>query len=122
MSRDIVDRLYTFLAREMEFERLALNMDQVEAHHADDPNSLPPAPAKITDSRAKAYIEQYGDEAWELDALEPEYIRNLISNAVARYADEIIMDEAKRRQSEHRATLQLISDNYDSVEEHVRAL
>jgi hypothetical protein len=49
MSRDIADRLELFTHNAVEFQRLALNMDQVREY---DP---PPNPAKITDSRANAY-------------------------------------------------------------------
>lgn len=39
-------------------------------------------PAKITDSRASKYIDEYGNESWELDALEPQVITDLITNEV----------------------------------------
>ena len=74
MSRDIEDRLQMFgnqdggLTFENHFlglRRIALNMDQIETFNP------PPNPAKLTDSRCKSYMDKYGDESWELDALEP---------------------------------------------------
>ena len=58
MTRDIQDRMDLFVGpgRSIEVKRLALNMDQVREY------SPPPNPAKITDSRAEAYIQEYGDE------------------------------------------------------------
>ena len=61
MSRDIRERLELFMGG-VEFDRLALNMDQVQQY------APPPNPAKITDSRAVGYIAIHGDESWELDA------------------------------------------------------
>jgi len=56
MTRDIRDRLETFLAP-ASVRRVALNMDQIEEY------SPPPNPAKATDSRFVGYEEQYGDES-----------------------------------------------------------
>lgn len=56
--------------------RIALNMDQVEEY---DP---PPNPAKLTDSRATDYIDRFGTESWELDALEPGVLSDLIESTI----------------------------------------
>jgi len=50
----------------------ALNMNQIEQYNP------PPNPAKLTDSRATQYIDEFGYDSWELDALEPQVISNLI--------------------------------------------
>ena len=44
----------------MELHRIALTMDQIRQYNP------PPNPAKITDSRSTSYINEYGDESWEL--------------------------------------------------------
>jgi hypothetical protein len=67
MSRDIAARIALFMGIDkFPVQRIALNMDQVE-HYGPPPN-----PAKITDSRCAGYIRNYGEESWELDALEPQ--------------------------------------------------
>lgn len=110
MSRDITDRLEMFTGDAIKFERLALNMDQVKQY---DP---PPNPAKITDSRANAYIAEYGDESWELDALEPSVLEQLVRDAIESIIDETKMDEQQREQNKHRATLSKIAKNFNAVE------
>lgn len=82
MSRDVQDRL-DLLTYEMGVEtfRLALNYPQVSDY------SPPPNPTKIKDSRAKEYIGQYGMESWELDALEPQVLDGLISDAIEQFLD-----------------------------------
>lgn len=76
MTRDNSDRLRLLSGDYVEVRRLALNYDQIEQY------SPPPNPAKMTDSRADGYIEQFGRSSWELDALEPRVISDLIDDEV----------------------------------------
>lgn len=71
-----------------EVHRAALNMDQIEEYNP------PPNPAKMTDSRARDYVEKFGDESWELDALDPRVIQRLIRENVERIRNESIWQEA----------------------------
>jgi hypothetical protein len=115
MSRDIVDRIELFTGKSLKFERLALNMDQVEQY------GPPPNPAKITDSRASAYIAEFGDESWELDALEPAVLAALVRGAIERVMDKDSMGEATLQQTRHRETLSLVADRFEDVEAFVRS-
>ena len=65
--------LNTFM---IDVDRIALNFDQVQEHQP------PPNPTKETDSRAEGYISEYGTECWELDALEPAILSQLITDAI----------------------------------------
>lgn len=114
MSRDICDRLHLFTGKQMEFERLALNMDQVKDY---DP---PPNPAKITDSRAQGYIAEFGNESWELDALEPLVLEGLVRGAINKVVDKKKMKTAEAEQKAHRETLALIAERFEDVEDFVR--
>ena len=80
MTRDIQDRLYTFGAGTT-VDRVALTMEQVNEHQP------PPNPTKFTDSRASDYIAQYGYESWELDALNPDTLSELVEDEVNEYRD-----------------------------------
>ena len=71
MSRDIQHRLREF-GSSVHLKRIALNMDQIKEYNP------PPNPAKMTDSRFNGYVAQYGNESWELDALDPRIISDLI--------------------------------------------
>lgn len=107
MTRDIQDRLYMFGA-EVKVKRIALNMEQVEEHQP------PPNPAKTTDSRYERYIDEYGNESWELDALDPRVITELIEQHVAEHTDESKRDTLIKKQENDRKKLQEISDNWKS--------
>ncbi len=114
MSRDIQDRIALFTGKELKFERLALNMDQVEQYNP------PPNPAKITDSRANAYIAEFGGESWELDALEPTVLVTLVRDAITDIVEQDAMDDATDEQNRHRETLGLVAGRFSEVEDFVR--
>ena len=99
MTRDIEERLCLYAEGEVMVDRLALNMDQVEQYRP------PPNPAKITDSRATSYIEQYGRSSWELDALSPTVLAGLIETAVLNLRDEGLWVEAVEREEQDRQWL-----------------
>ncbi len=105
MTRDIQDRLNMFGANVC-VKRVALTMDQIEEY------CPPPNPAKITDSRANAYINRFGDESWELDALEPQMLTNLIKNEVTAYRDERLFLEVCNRENREKNELRMLEDNY----------
>lgn len=109
MSRDIDDRLKLFMGG-MEINRLALNMDQVNEFQP------PPSPAKITDSRAASYIDLYGDESWELDALEPDKMVELVTTAIEGIREESEWTLACQKEEEQRAALRAISNNFEMVQ------
>jgi hypothetical protein len=113
MTRDIFDRISLFAGQEIEVDRIALNMDQIQEY---DP---PPNPAKLTDSRARSYIEEFGDESWELDALEPRVISDLIEEAVLARRDADKFAAQLRQQNQARALLKAVSDNWDEVAAYV---
>lgn len=87
MTRDIYDRLQTFITGDgwhyddLSVERIALNMDQIRQY---DP---PPNPAKMSDSRGTGYVERYGRQSWELDALPPDVLADLIQSNIRTYLD-----------------------------------
>lgn len=113
MTRDIRERLRTFSAcdspLQVQVDRLALNMDQIELYNP------PPNPAKLTDSRAGGYIAQFGDESYELDALDPVVIRDLIQNAIESHRDDDRWRAAVRREQEARADLARVAGNWQDV-------
>jgi hypothetical protein len=110
MTRDIVDRLTLFTGSDVDLKRLALNMDQVEIYNP------PPNPAKITDSRATAYIAEFGDESWELDALEPTVIAKLIQDAAGEVIDQDAWDDAVANEKRGKNLLNLASAKWSTVE------
>lgn len=94
MTRDNRDRLSLFAGVPIIVQRIALNMSQIEELKP------PPNPAKLTDSRAQDYIAKYGDASWELDALEPRYISDLIEDCLLRIREEDKYDAMLQKEVE----------------------
>jgi hypothetical protein len=110
MTRDIAERLRMFKAR-VKVKRIALNMNQIEVLKP------VPNPTKMTDARAASYVAAFGYESWELDALEPVYLDELITSKVQNLCDLELFEKRRELQEEQRKTLTVIKDNYDTVVE-----
>lgn len=48
---------------------------------------LPPNPTKLTDSRASKYISQHGKTCWEVDALKPQVLTDIVEGHIRRNID-----------------------------------
>ena len=109
MTRDITDRMELFGAN-VEVRRIALNFDQIEQY------SPPPNPAKITDSRANSYIDRYGSESWELDALNPATLKELITDEVLSLTDEDLLYEEKSREQDEKDRMKVYAEKLDILD------
>jgi len=110
MTRDIRDRLHLFESN-VEVCRIALNFDQIEEY------GPPPNPAKTTDARFESYREVYGDESWELDALEPKVMVSLIEDNVADLIDEDRWTKTVEQQRLAQEQLTGVSERWDEIVE-----
>lgn len=134
MTRDIIERLWLFIATDLhqgrgdaeplnrdaaieltdnalEIRRIALNMDQVRQY---DP---PPNPAKFTDARYKKYVETHGRSCWELDALPPDVLVRLIQNEIRGQRDEGLWEAATEAEKIQKKLLRECSLRWEEVSE-----
>jgi hypothetical protein len=86
MVRDIDERMYMFGIDELAVEKIALTMAQVQAYNP------PPNPAKMSDARAADYVAKYGRSSWEVDALAPAVLEQIITDAFEAIIDQSAMD------------------------------
>ena len=89
-------------------------MDQVEAYNP------PPNPAKITDTRYERYISKYGNESWELDALDPTMLNRLITDNVLEFRDEKLYQETCLQEKSQLSELESIRTNYLDVIKYLK--
>jgi len=121
MTRDIQDRLTIFSnswgleSQEVEVRRLALNMDQIDEFNP------PPNPAKVTDSRFADYESRYGSESWELDALRPELLIELITDEITQLLDVDMFNERIDEEHAAQAEMQVIADRWPEIEDWLEA-
>ncbi len=114
MTDDIMNRLELYLGHEgygmeddWKFKRIALSMEQVKER------DLPSDPAKPSDSRSAKYIEDYGSEAWELDALSPSDITDLIRDHIEEITDFDLLEEIEEREKDHLKLMKKAINNMD---------
>lgn len=100
MVRDVRDRLKLFGVEKLDVRKIALTMPQVEEHNP------PPNPAKLSDSRAKKYVEKHGESSWEVDALPPQELGRLIRRSLDAFLDKSKMDKIITREKLHVRKLQ----------------
>jgi len=134
MTRDIKDRLELFCRMHRSetpvIHRIALEMDQVKQYKP------PPNPTKLTDTRAWDYVNKYGSESWELDALKPQVLMALIEAAIQPWIsdpddfDAIATQEAVEKEQLWRLSeefvdlIKIMENNYtfDEIETTIRTL
>ncbi len=106
MVRDVSARLSMFGVENIEVRKVALTMPQVK-HYAPPPN-----PAKMSDSRAKKYVEEHGKSSWEVDALPPPELGKLIRAELDQLVDRELMDKIMAQEDADKAYLRdVVSKN-----------
>lgn len=110
MTRDLQSRFINY-SFEYDFrvkvKRVALTIDQVRQY------DLIPNPTKITDPRAGGYMARYGDECWELDAIEPDELVRLVQEAVeGEVTDWAAWDELKDQEVQEREELRKLFEDW----------
>lgn len=113
MTRDIAHRLEMFQST-VSVRRIALSMEQIDEYNP------PPNPAKTTDARYEKYRQEYGNDSWELDALVPKVLVDLIRTEVGRVCDPDRWDVQVERQEEAQSELQLVARQWQNVVRRLR--
>jgi len=89
-------------AREMGIEviRVALTFEQAKG--------LPPRPVKRRDTRARKYLEKYGDRCWEVEALEPRQLLQIVEQTLRKEVPPEHLREAEIEEEVARVTSELL--------------
>lgn len=103
MVRDIRERLTTFLEKGrysvddassfFEIIPIGLTMKQIQEY------DLPPNPTKMTDTRSDAYVKKYGQECWEVDALNPRTLTAIVEANIVDQIDIPLYRKVMRQES-----------------------
>jgi len=111
MTRDVKERISQYcqldeIEEYVQIHRLALNYNQVEQWNP------PPNPAKETDSRFAGYQIEFGDESWELDAVEPSTLASLVEDQIKELIDYSIWGVVIEREEKMKSDLLKFAKNY----------
>ncbi len=102
----VVSETVDIMGVTVHLERIALNWDQVQQYKP------PPNPTKLTDSRAKKYIPEFGYECWELDALDPRVLNDLIDDAIRSHCDQGLLDTQHQKREDEREQIRELARNF----------
>lgn len=113
MTRDNINRLELYSESEehydFEFKRIALNWEQIEQYNP------PPNPAKVTDSRFEGYQAEFGNESFELDALDPDILVALIQDTINEYKNDDLWSEMIEKEQDEKNQLKYLSSNWAMI-------
>lgn len=117
MTRDNTEYFELLTGEPVEVRRIALNMDQIKLY---DP---PPNPTKFRpegrgkghDSRSGGYMRRYGKHSWELDALPPDVLNDIVRTAIRPLIDTRRWQASLDNEREGRDNIQSIANHYDSI-------
>ena len=121
MTRDNLDRLWTMIHHDhgydaverLTLDRIALNMDQVSQYNP------PPNPAKMSDSRSGPYVAQHGGSSWELDALPPDVLVNLLNSKIDELIDQDAWNDRLAEENDDRSRLAVAARNWNEIATYV---
>lgn len=98
---DLPERLERYGATGFELKRIALT--------ANDVIGLPSFPAKRTDPRHSWYVENFGHEAWELDAMDANDLRDRVKEEIESYIDPEAWEQHRRIETAQMETVEKIA-------------
>lgn len=87
--------------------QIGLTMDQIKEFNP------PPNPAKITDPRAKGYIAKHGDVSWEVDALKPSQLIDIVETNIMNIIDFEKYKAVVELEDTHKLTLKEIAEDIE---------
>lgn len=102
------DSTKAFFKHHFEIRPIGLTMDQIEEYNP------PHNPAKMTDPRAKWYIEKFGQRSWEVDALRPADMTDIVKDAIMEEVDIDIQNDLLEREEKDQGKIESIIDSLDS--------
>ena len=106
MIRDIKTRLEG-LASVVDVIAIGITYEQIQEFNP------PPNPAKFKDPRADWYIEKFGPVSWEVDALPPKYLNELLVEQIESRIDLDLYNKFIKQEKKDKETLQRFADNME---------
>lgn len=107
--KDMCDRF----GLKINFERIGITKEQIRKYN------IPPMFAKSSDSRYNKFVAQHGTDVVELDALDPNVLKELIRRSILKHFNKDILEDVKQEEQEGRDKIQdmikeKLSDNDDN--------
>ena len=100
-EQDIPARLKKYGGNHIQCKRIALTVEQT--------TSLPSFPVsdKRKDPRYNWFVKNYGDRCWELDAMDPRQLRDLVDAEINALIDPVLWAEQEALQERDKRSINL---------------
>jgi hypothetical protein len=108
-EHDLPNRLAEYGGDHVDLRRITLRQE-----HLDDLPSFP-ASDKAKDTRYKWFVRLFGNQCWELDALDPNVLRNLIEEAIQDEIEPSAWQRCAVVEKAERESLRTVLDSWKSV-------
>jgi hypothetical protein len=105
-ERDLPDRLEKYDGDHVIVHRVALTEDQL----ADLPSF--PATDKKYDPRYKWFIKNFGDQCWEIDALDPNVLRSCIEEEIKALIEPVAWKRCENINKAEKESLRSVLDSW----------
>ena len=113
MIRDIENRIAEFVMGDFEIEDLnhavnyfgfnifpiALTLPQIKQYNP------PPNPVKHSDVRSQKFIARHGSSCWEVDALPPDVLNDVLEKSIQSNIDMVILNKILKREKKDKNKL-----------------
>lgn len=121
MIRDIKDRIVEFFCgaedctaddlidQGIDFEIIPVALTRAQINQYNPP----PNPAKRTDPRAKDFITNHGTTSWEVDALRPEVLNRILTDAINKHIDRDIYSDIVAEEKKDIKKLKELTANFE---------
>jgi hypothetical protein len=97
---DLPERFKRYGGTHIELKRIAL----LGEHVLDLPSF--PASDKKNDTRYGWFVRHYGGQCWELDALDPNVLRDMVEEAILEHIEPVAWDRCKATEKAERESIQ----------------
>ena len=91
-------------------KQIGLTMEQIRLYNP------PPNPAKITDPRAKSYIKEFGQVSWEVDALTPTVMEDIVEGAIEDTIDMDVYNSVLTEEENDKNTIKKMVEDLNDEE------
>jgi hypothetical protein len=113
MIRDVHDRLNMMqVTKGFEVKHIALTTSQVEYYNPPENNLKKDNFGKLTDPRGISYYKEFGNSSWEVDALSPEVLTDLLKVKIESVLDMSKFKEVCQIEEDWKKTLFELAEGY----------
>ena len=109
-EHDLPQRIKEYGGDHIELKRIALTADQTGSLRSF------PAESKSKDTRFKWFITNYGNQCWELDAMDPRDLRRLVETEIDALIDHELWQQQEAHQEREKKSIEFLLRWWANVE------